>query len=157
MWTLVRQALVGSLAVWSVAAELTFSAEAEVQVDGAAVDITEQLDFVKVPPRERWQHRSPRRPNPPPGRGTAKRDTLSYSGNWCGASQHSVATDQIVSSYSYFTAPNLKLRPKIPQTQYAAAWVGIDGASCTQALFQAGVTTVVRAEQSHVAACLDEC
>jgi hypothetical protein len=146
MWSLVRQALVGSLAVWSVAAELTFVAEAVVEHDGTIVDVTSELDFVKVPPRQRWQHRSPRRPNAPPGRGgNTKRDTISYSGNWCGASQHSTAQDQIVSSFSHFTAPNLKLRPRIPQTQYAAAWVGIDGASCTQALFQAGVTTVVNA------------
>lgn len=48
-----------------------------------------------------------------------------------------------MSSFSYFTAPNLRLRPKTPQPQYAAAWVGIDGASCNQALLQAGVTTVL--------------
>jgi len=144
MWSVVRSALLGSLAVWSVAAELTFVADAEVvQADGTAVNITEVLDFVPVTPRQRWKHRSPQQPTTIPGRGTRRRDTVSYSGNWCGASQHSTSTDQIMSSFSYFTAPNLRLRPKTAQPQYAAAWVGIDGASCSQALLQAGVTTVL--------------
>lgn len=141
MWSLARQLLVGSLVVWSAAAELTFVAEAH--TDGGA-DITSDLNFVKIPPRQRWRHRSPRNRDRPPS-GGSKRDTVSFSGNWCGASQHSTTTDQIVSAWSHFTAPDLKLRPNIPQTQYAAAWVGIDGASCTQALLQGGVTTVVSA------------
>lgn len=140
MWSLARQLLVGSLAVWSVAAEISVSIEA-IRDDG--VDFSSDIKLVPVPPRERWQHGTRGRARPPKG-GSSKRDTISYSGNWCGASQHSTAKDPVVSAFSYFTAPNLTLRKGIPPPQYAAAWVGVDGAECKQALLQAGATTVVR-------------
>lgn len=135
-----RQLLLGSLAAWSVAAEISFVVEAT--RNNGAVDISSELELVPLPPRQRWQHGTRHQSRPAPGKGS-KRDTVSYSGNWCGASQHSTPNDQIVNTFSYLTAPNLKLRPGLPTPQFAAAWVGIDGAACKQALLQAGITTVV--------------
>jgi len=144
MWTL-RQLLLGSLAAWSVAAEISFVVEGT--RNNGAVNISSELELLPVPPRQRWQHGSRHRTSPPPSPSRSsresKRDTISYSGNWCGASQHSKPDDKIVNAFSYFTAPNLRLRKGIPPPQFAAAWVGIDGAECKQALLQAGVTTVV--------------
>jgi len=137
MWSLGRQLLVGSLAVWSAAAELSFSAQS-VYADGE-VRALSSTDFLPVPPRQRWQHNAHQQ------NATWKetRDLVSHSGSWCGASQHSTPAEKIVNAYGSFTTPNLKLRKDLPAPQYAAAWVGIDGAECKQALLQAGVTTVV--------------
>jgi hypothetical protein len=41
-----------------------------------------------------------------------------------------------------FSTPSLTIRPSEPIPQFAAAWIGIDGASCQQALLQAGTQTV---------------
>ena len=137
MWSCTRDLLLGLLAASSVAAELSFVAKA--YREDTSADISSALDFVPVPPRQRWRHGSRYRSN---ARG--KRDPVSYSGNWCGASQHTdPAADPIVNAFSFFTAPDLRLRDKIPPPQFAAAWVGIDGASCKSALLQAGVTTIV--------------
>ncbi|EAQ93037.1 hypothetical protein CHGG_01272 [Chaetomium globosum CBS 148.51] len=72
-----------------------------------------------------------------------ERDTISYSSNWCGASQHAPPAEKITNAIGYFTVPDLTLRPGIPAPQFAAAWVGIDGAECNSTLLQAGFTTVV--------------
>lgn len=137
MWSLGRQFLVGSLAVWSAAAELSFSAQS-IHADGEVRALSNK-DFNPVPPRQRWQHTAHRH------NATWKetRDLVSYSGSWCGASQHSTKGEKIVNAYGSFTTPYLKLREGLPAPQYAAAWVGIDGAECKKALLQAGVTTVV--------------
>lgn len=137
MWSLGRQLLVGSLAVWSAAAELSFSAQS-IHADGEVRALSNK-DFNPVPPRQRWQHTAHRH------NATWKetRDLVSYSGSWCGASQHSTKGEKIVNAYGSFTTPYLKLRDGLPAPQYAAAWVGIDGAECKKALLQAGVTTVV--------------
>jgi hypothetical protein len=140
MWSLVQHLLVGSLAVWTAAAEISFVVEAT--RDNGTVDISSELELVKLPPRQRWQHGSRHRSRSPPSKG-GKRDVVSFSGNWCGASQHSTSDNQIVNAFSWLTAPDLKLRPGQPIPQYVAAWVGIDGAECKSALLQAGVTTVV--------------
>ncbi|KAK0730171.1 peptidase A4 family-domain-containing protein [Lasiosphaeris hirsuta] len=139
MWSFVCEFLVASLVAWSAAAELSFVAEGSQR--GKKVDIKE-LDFQAIPPRRHWQEGSRSRSHPHV-KDASKRADISYSGNWCGASQHSTSADQIVNAFSYFTAPDLQLRPGIPGAQYAAAWVGIDGAACKSALLQAGVTTVV--------------
>jgi hypothetical protein len=69
---------------------------------------------------------------------------ISYSSNWCGASQHtSDKADAIKNVSGYFQVPDLRLRPGNPPPQFAAAWIGIDGAECNTTLLQAGVTTVV--------------
>lgn len=138
MWSLGRQLLVGSLAVWSAAAELSFSAQS-IHADGEVRALSNK-DFNPVPPRQRWQHTAHRHNN---ATWKETRDLVSYSGSWCGASQHSTKGEKIVNAYGSFTTPYLKLREGLPAPQYAAAWVGIDGAECKKALLQAGVTTVV--------------
>ncbi|KAK3382622.1 peptidase A4 family-domain-containing protein [Lasiosphaeria ovina] len=135
MWSIVRSFLVTSLVTWTAAGELSFSATA--QQRGEDVDISD-IEFVPIPPRQHHEHAPPLRVRP-----RAERDSVSYSGNWCGASQHSTLSDPITNVFGYFTAPSLTLRSNVPAPQFAAAWVGIDGASCKQALLQAGVTTIV--------------
>ncbi|KAH8905739.1 putative aspergillopepsin protein [Coniochaeta sp. PMI_546] len=130
------------------AAELTFSASA-VQ-EGKKVDIS-GLEFVPIPPRSRshfrWSgtnstgaphggHKSHRSSE------KDKRNAISLSSDWCGVSQHATNTDPIKSVYGSFPAPNLSDRTGT-YPQYGAAWIGIDGASCSQALLQAGVTTIL--------------
>jgi hypothetical protein len=130
------------------AAELTFSATAVQK--GEKVDIS-GLEFVPIPPRSRphsrWSgtnstgasdggHKSHR------SNEKAKRTAISLSSDWCGVSQHAQSNDPIKSVYGSFTAPDLSDRTGT-YPQYGAAWIGIDGATCSQALLQAGVTTVV--------------
>lgn len=130
------------------AAELTFSATA-VQA-GKKIDIS-GLEFVPIPPRSRshfrWSgtnstgdhdggHKSHRSSE------KEKRTAISLSSDWCGISQHAQSGDTIKSVYGSFPAPSLSDRTGT-YPQYGAAWVGIDGASCSQALLQAGVTTIV--------------
>jgi hypothetical protein len=69
--------------------------------------------------------------------------TVEASANWCGATLSTTADDPISSVFAYFQTPNLSLVDSEAAPQYAAAWVGIDGASCQSAMVQAGVTTVV--------------
>jgi len=139
MWSFGRQLLVGSLAIWAASAELSFSAQS-VQADGEWQALS-QTEFKPVPPRQRWRHNATHRHN---ATWRAEgRDIISHSGSWCGASQHSTRSDRIVNAYGTFQTPNLKIRKGVPAPQYAAAWVGIDGAECKKALLQAGVTTVV--------------
>jgi Peptidase A4 family len=133
----IRTCLITLAVAWGVAAELSFVATA--QWGDQVVDISD-LEFVPIPPRQHANHGTTLDANVT---STEKRETIGYSGNWCGASQHSTPSDQIVNVFGYFTAPELTLRPDTPAPQYAAAWVGMDGASCPQTLLQAGVTTVV--------------
>lgn len=137
-----RALLLASLAVSTVTAELSFVAT--VKQDGKEVDAS-KLDFKPIPPirhRRRGAHRGGRT-------GQAEqqpeaRDLISYSSNWCGASQHtSDKADAIKNVSGYFQVPDLRLRPGNPPPQFAAAWIGIDGAECNTTLLQAGVTTVV--------------
>ncbi|KAK4672698.1 hypothetical protein QC763_105370 [Podospora pseudopauciseta] len=112
--------------------------------NGKAADAS-KLQFVKIPP---LKHRRRGHRNTTVATGqhvTAKRgnNDISYSDNWCGASSRSNDADPIRNVFGYFTVPDLKLRAGIPPPQYAAAWIGIDGAKCNQTLLQAGVTTVV--------------
>lgn len=112
--------------------------------NGKAADAS-KLQFVKIPP---LKHRRRGHRNATVATGqhvTAKRgnNDISYSDNWCGASSRSNDADPIRNVFGYFTVPDLKLRAGIPPPQYAAAWIGIDGAKCNQTLLQAGVTTVV--------------
>lgn len=73
---------------------------------------------------------------------SAKRSNpIRYSGGWCGASQKGPRTNKFTGMSSMFQAPELTARPNVPLPQYAAAWIGIDGNSCSGTLLQAGVTT----------------
>ena len=45
--------------------------------------------------------------------------------------------------FGFFTVPDLTLREGVGAPQFAAAWVGVDGAECNGTLLQAGVTTIV--------------
>ncbi|KAL2262490.1 hypothetical protein VTK26DRAFT_1171 [Humicola hyalothermophila] len=119
-------------------AELTFKVTS-VQQDGRNVD-TSSINFVPIPPLQHRKHPSRL------SRAKGERDTISYSSNWCGASQHASSQaeqDAISNIFGYFTVPDLMLRDGHPAPQFAAAWVGIDGAECNSALLQAGVTTIV--------------
>jgi hypothetical protein len=140
MWSFARAVALASLVASTVTAELSFVAT--VQQEGQDVDAS-SLDFVRVPalghgkhaPRgHRGQHKA------------AERDAISYSSNWCGASQHTTPADGIASVVANFMVPDLTLRPGTPAPQFAAAWVGIDGAECNTTLLQAGVTTIVSAQ-----------
>lgn len=142
MWSVARSILVASLAVSTVTAQLSFVAS--VQQDGQDADAS-VLDFKQIPPLSHGKHEARRR-HGKHGAHKAERDVISYSSNWCGASQHTTREDGIASAYGHFTVPDLTLRPGIPAPQFAAAWVGIDGAECNSTLLQAGVTTIVRAK-----------
>jgi hypothetical protein len=142
MWSFARSILAASLAVSTVTAQLSFVAS--VQQDGQDADAS-ALGFKQIPPLSHGRHAARSRPGHGNHRVT-ERDPISYSSNWCGASQHTNRQDTIASAYGYFTVPDLTLRPGIPAPQFVAAWVGIDGAECNSALLQAGVTTVVRAK-----------
>ncbi|KAK3329944.1 peptidase A4 family-domain-containing protein [Apodospora peruviana] len=134
MRSFVRSILFSLLAACSVAGELSFTVTAE--RGGEEVDASD-LNIVRIPSRQHSRQG-------PATNEDEKRNTISYSGNWCGASQHAAnASDQIVNAFGSFTAPDLTLRPGLPAPQFAAAWVGIDGASCKSTLLQAGVTTVI--------------
>lgn len=137
MRSVIRSLWVISLVLVSAAsAELSFVAK--VEQEGQEVDAS-SLGFVPIPPLAHRKHASR------PLGGSEERDPVSYSSNWCGASQHSTPSEPITNVFSFFTVPDLMLRPEVPAPQFAAAWVGIDGAECKSALLQAGVTTIVRA------------
>lgn len=136
MWSFVRSILLTSLAATAVTAELSFVAS--VQQEGKEVDAS-ALDFVPISPLRHRKHAFRH------AHAKEERDVISYSSNWCGASQHTSRSDGIVNVFGFFTVPDLTLRPGIPAPQFAAAWVGIDGAECNSSLLQAGVTTIVRA------------
>jgi len=144
MWSFVRSLAVASLAASAVTAQLSFVAS--VQQDGKDVDAS-SLDFVQRPPLQHRRHPARSRHGPGKGHGKEERDVISYSSNWCGASQHTSKSDGIANVFGYFTVPDLTLRPGAPAPQFAAAWVGIDGAECNTTLLQAGVTTIVRARR----------
>lgn len=74
---------------------------------------------------------------------TRRANPVGYSGNWCGASQHTPTNDRFMSVSGLFTVPSLSLRPATATPQFVASWVGIDGANCATALVQAGATTEV--------------
>lgn len=137
MWSFVRSISVTLLAASTVTAQLSFVAS--VQQGGQEVDAS-NLTFVPIPPLRHRKHAS----ESDHGYSKAERDLLSYSSNWCGASQHASKADGVSNVFGYFTVPDLKLRSGTAAPQYAAAWVGIDGAECNTTLLQAGVTTVVR-------------
>lgn len=138
MWPSARSIFLAALAATAVTAELSFVAS--VQQDGHEdVDAAALLKFVPIPPSRHRKHASPSRH----GDSRAGRDLVSYSANWCGASQHVPQSEEISSVIGYFTVPDLTLRPTSPAPQFAAAWVGIDGAQCNTTLLQAGVTTIV--------------
>ncbi|KAK3300628.1 protease [Chaetomium fimeti] len=137
MWSFVRSVSLASLVATTVTAELSF--KASIQQEGQDVDAS-ALDFVRIPALQHGKHASRLHRNHAK---TEERDTISYSSNWCGASQHTTPADSITNAIGYFTVPDLTLRPGIPAPQFAAAWVGIDGAECNTTLLQAGVTTVV--------------
>ena len=143
MWSFARAVALASLVASTVTAELSFVAS--VQQQGQDVDAS-SLDFVRVPALGHGKHapRAHRGHNK-----AAERDAISYSSNWCGASQHTTASDGIASVVGSFMVPDLTLRPGKPAPQFAAAWVGIDGAECNTTLLQAGVTTIVRAESNR--------
>ena len=128
--------LAGAVCQWATA-QLTF--EAELYQDGKAVDASD-LAFVRVPLKEYRRHDPVGHALDEQGQ---KRGQLSSSGNWCGATQHSTTSNPISSVSGYFVTPSLSLRAGIPAPQSAAAWVGIDGASCQTALLQTGVTVTV--------------
>jgi len=96
------------------------------------------LVFEPIPLRRHQQHSA----SSPYPRGKEHREPISYSSNWCGASQHS-QNDPVNEVFGHFTAPDLTLRPGIAPPQFAAAWIGIDGAICKKSLLQGGVTTIV--------------
>jgi hypothetical protein len=136
MWSFLRSICLASLAASTATAQLSFVAS--VQQEGQDVDAS-GLNFVPIPPLRHRKHAS----HPQHDQGRAERDLISYSSNWCGASQHATRSDGVSNVFGYFTVPDLTLRPGLPTPQFAAAWVGIDGAECNSTLLQAGVTTIV--------------
>jgi hypothetical protein len=72
----------------------------------------------------------------------SKRD---YSPNWCGASQHTQTANKYTSIHTLYQIPTLTWRSgQSGNLQYFAAWLGIDGATWTSTLLQAGTASVVR-------------
>ncbi|KAK3694468.1 peptidase A4 family-domain-containing protein [Podospora appendiculata] len=141
MWSSVRSFLLSLVVARSVVAELSFIATAR---QGNTVVKISDSDFVPTVPRRHRNHGPPSNTTVSTNTTMSRRsDPVSYSGNWCGASQHSTSADQITNIFGYFTVPDLTLRKGIAAPQFAAAWLGIDGASCRKSLLQAGVTTVV--------------
>lgn len=144
--------LAASLTIWATTvAGLGFTAKFE--KDGKEIDPS-KLDFVKAPAtrhwHRQWKNRHHNGTSSGTGGPTSRRDNgkpgkedISYSENWCGAAHRTTASDPVQNIFAYFTVPDLKLRPNIPAPQFAAAWVGIDGAKCNWTMLQAGVTTVV--------------
>lgn len=123
---------------------------ASVKEGGRDVDAS-RLKFVPIPPARHRKHPSRSQSQSHSDPGKHARDVISYSSNWCGASQHADGPDEVANVFSYFTVPDLTLRPGAPAPQFAAAWVGIDGAECRTALLQAGVTTIVRTRNPNAA------
>lgn len=72
-----------------------------------------------------------------------KRNPISYSADWCGASSSSVTTNKITNVQGYFQVPTPTLRAGQGSPQYVGAWIGIDGATWTSALLQAGTASAV--------------
>lgn len=144
MWSTFRSLLsLASLISSACIATAELSIVASVKQHGKHVDAS-SLSLIRTPPQEhRWHAPWPRRWRNHNNK-TVERDAVSYSANWCGASQHATDSDGIKNVLGYFTAPDLTLRPGTPAPQFAAAWVGIDGAECNTTLLQAGVTTIVR-------------
>ncbi|KAK4240409.1 protease [Achaetomium macrosporum] len=135
MWSVIRPVFLWGLTAATVGAELSFVASIRTRGD---VDAS-ALKFVPIPPARHGRHGS----WPERGDSRAERDVISYSSNWCGASQHSSRSDGIASVFGVFTVPDLTLRPGLPAPQFASAWLGIDGAECNSTLLQAGVTNIV--------------
>ncbi|KAL2137303.1 hypothetical protein VTI74DRAFT_5034 [Chaetomium olivicolor] len=136
MWSSIRSIVICSLLASTITAELSFVASVQHEgQDAEALDIS----FVPIPPLRHRKHGSQAHHS----HSRVQRDLISYSSNWCGASQHTSHSDGFASVFGYFTVPDLKLRSGVAAPQYAAAWVGIDGAECNSTLLQAGVTTVV--------------
>ncbi|KAK3393297.1 peptidase A4 family-domain-containing protein [Podospora didyma] len=144
MRSLIHSFAMVSVLAWSVGAELTFVATA--RQGGREVDRSD-IKFSAIPPRQHRRHGPPYTNVNATSHADVNtrrdRDNVSYSGNWCGASQHSSTSEPISNVFAYFTAPDLTLRTETPAPQFAAAWVGIDGANCRKTLLQAGVTTIV--------------
>ncbi|AEO70613.1 uncharacterized protein THITE_2122241 [Thermothielavioides terrestris NRRL 8126] len=141
MWSSARSVFLMALVAATATAELSFVAS--LQQKGREVDAS-VLSFVPTTPLTHRKHTPHAQATPSRhGRGASVRDTISYSSNWCGASQHVSQADGIGSVFGYFTAPDGTLRPGVPPPQFVSAWVGIDGAECNTALLQAGVTTIV--------------
>ncbi|KAH6619355.1 protease [Chaetomium sp. MPI-SDFR-AT-0129] len=144
MWSFVRSVSLASLIASSVvSAQLSFVAS--IQQAGKDVEVP-NLDFIRKPAQGHRRHASRKHHGYHQDNKAEERDVTSYSSNWCGASQHTTPSDGISNIIGYFTVPDLKLRPGIPAPQFAAAWVGIDGAECNSTLLQAGVTTIVNSD-----------
>ena len=136
MRSLVHSLLVTALMIWSAVADLRYVATLE--QDGRVVDAS-HIEFVKTPPLRHGRHGR----HASSRRDASAKDNISYSDNWCGVSHRSTPSDPVSNIFGYFTVPDLKLRPGIPAPQFAAAWIGVDGAKCNSTMLQAGVTTVV--------------
>jgi hypothetical protein len=138
--------LLASVLSGSAVADLTFSATAVSR--GKKIDWKASgLDFVPIPQKSRLHHHRGDNDTDEGGHHNQKRTSL--SSNWCGISQKAPKTgDPITSVSGAFTAPNLTVRPGYSYPQFGSAWIGIDGASCSTALLQAGITTIVCPEVS---------
>lgn len=136
MRSLVHSLLVTALMIWSAVADLRYVAILE--QDGEVVDAS-HIEFVKTPPLRHGKHGR----HSSSRRDASAKDNISYSDNWCGVSHRSTPSDPVSNIFGYFTVPDLTLRPGIPAPQFAAAWIGVDGAKCNSTMLQAGVTTVV--------------
>lgn len=142
--------LLSLLLASAAAAELTFKATA---VQNGQTTAISPEEIVKTAPRSRphgiWGSANSSAVPPPTGsqqkrQKSARSGTVTMSPGWCGLSQrYEESNDPITSVFGAFTAPDVYNRTGT-YPQFAAAWVGIDGWSCTQALLQAGVTTTVR-------------
>lgn len=74
---------------------------------------------------------------------------IRYTGGWCGASQKTTTSNKFTGISSFFQAPVLSARKNTPLPQFTAAWIGIDGNSCSSTLLQAGATTTLTGTGSH--------
>ncbi|KAK3989950.1 peptidase A4 family-domain-containing protein [Cladorrhinum sp. PSN332] len=137
MRSLIHSLLVTVLMVWSTLAELRYVATLE--QDGEVVDAS-HIEFVPIPPLSHGKHAGY---SPSSRRDSNAKNDISYSDNWCGVAHRSTSSDPVTNIFGYFTVPDLTLRPGIPAPQFAAAWIGVDGAKCNWTMLQAGVTTVV--------------
>ncbi|KAK4231085.1 peptidase A4 family-domain-containing protein [Podospora fimiseda] len=137
MRSFVHSLLVTALMLWSTLAELRYTAT--LKQDGEVVDAS-HIELVPIPPSSHGKHGFY---SPAIRRESNTYNDVSYSDNWCGVAHRSTPTDPVTNVFGYFTAPDLTLRPGIPAPQFAAAWIGVDGAMCNWTMLQAGVTTVV--------------
>lgn len=141
MWLTNTYFLLLGLLVRVALAEITYTVTAEHK--GKPVQPSD-IVLEPIKPGSHRLNRTATQPKPRPRGGRARRSNPTiYSANWCGAVQHSSSSNPISSVHAFFQVPTLSQRSGQSFPQYVATWVGIDGATYTSALLQAGTTSSV--------------